>query len=483
MPFDPTKIKPFDRQAPIETRIEGGMGLHLMRSVMDDVVRRVSPAPGQPNSLTLIKRIERLHPAAHRPSSFRELHAIRSVSEVMATSTDLDELLRLIVTKLVETIDAERGTLYLVDEEQDVLVSRVMLEDAGTMHEIRVRMGEGISGYVAATGEVLNIEDADKDPRVSRAFDQVTGYHAHTMLTAPIRNPHGKIIGVVQVLNKLGGPFTSRDERLLTAMAAQAAISIENARLYKQEIQQHLLDQELETARLIQQSFLPREIPRHLGWDVAAFWRPMREVAGDFYDLYPLPDGRLAIVIADVSGKGVPAALFMALSVTVLRFAMSLGFSPAELMSRANRAIISDQRSRMFATVFVGYLDLEAGVLQFASAGHNPPLLYRAAAGECDQLEVSGVAMGLFQNAEYGERTVALADADILVLYTDGITDVIDADEEEYGEERLKRLVVQNASCTARQLADLIIRAATSFAAAEGAVDDETLVVVKRHTK
>ena len=234
---------------------------------------------------------------------------------------------------------------------------------------------------------------------------------------------------------------------------------------------------------MIQQSFLPREIPRHIGWDVAAFWRPMREVAGDFYDLYPLPDGRLAIVIADVSGKGVPAALFMALSVTVLRFAMSLGFSPAELMSRANRAMISDQRSRMFATVFVGYLDLEAGVLQFASAGHNPPLLYRAATDHCDQLEVSGVAMGLFQNADYGEQVVALADADILVLYTDGITDVIDAHEEEFGEERLKRLVIRNAACSSQELTDLIIRAATSFAAEEGAVDDETLVVVKRQVQ
>jgi sigma-B regulation protein RsbU (phosphoserine phosphatase) len=209
----------------------------------------------------------------------------------------------------------------------------------------------------------------------------------------------------------------------------------------------------------------------------------MQEVAGDYYDFYRLPDGRLALVVADVSGKGVPAALFMALSVTVLRFAMSLNFSPSELMVRANRSILSDQKSRMFATVFVGYLDLDSSVLEFASAGHNPPLLYRAAAGCCEYLEASGVAVGLFEEARYAEEMVTLAHGDVLVLYTDGITEAIDADEEEFGEERLEELVVQNASCTAQELTDLIINAAAAFASEEGAVDDETLVVIKRLRK
>jgi sigma-B regulation protein RsbU (phosphoserine phosphatase) len=297
-----------------------------------------------------------------------------------------------------------------------------------------------------------------------------------------MHNPEGKIVGVVQLLNKKGGPFTARDERLLTAMAAQAAISIEHARLYEQEIQQRLISQELETARGIQKSFLPQIIPQHGGWDIAAFWRPMRNVAGDFYDFYALPDGRLAVVVADVSGKGVPAALFMALSATVLRFAMSLNFAPRELVNHANQAIIADQRSRMFATVFVGYLDLDAGIMRFASAGHNPPLLYRAATGLCEYLEVEGVAMGLFQDAEYAGETATLAEGDILVLYTDGITEVIDADEEEFGEDRLEEIVAQNATRSAQELIDLIIEAAATFATDEGIFDDETLVVIKRQS-
>jgi sigma-B regulation protein RsbU (phosphoserine phosphatase) len=326
----------------------------------------------------------------------------------------------------------------------------------------------------------MNIQDAYGDSRFMRSFDQVTGYRCHTILAAPMRNPQQEIIGVVQLLNKKGGPFTSRDERLLTAMAAQAAILIENARLYAQEIQQRLVNQELETARAIQKSFLPQEIPQHAGWDIAAFWRPMREVAGDFYDLYSLPDGRLAVVVADVSGKGVPGALFMALSVTVLRFAMGLNFTPGELLDRANQAIISDQQSKMFATAFVGYLDLQSGALDFASAGHNPPLLCSPARCRCEYLTAPGVAMGLFDGAEYAGETVTLADGDILVLYTDGITEVINEHEEEFGEERLQALIVQNGSRPAMELAELITEAVAAFAQDQGAYDDETIVVIKR---
>jgi sigma-B regulation protein RsbU (phosphoserine phosphatase) len=341
-------------------------------------------------------------------------------------------------------------------------------------------VGQGLAGTVAATGKVLNIQDAYEDPRFDRAFDRLTGFRTRTILTVPMRNSQGDIVGVAQVVNKENGPFTDRDERLLAAIATQATISIENARLYTQAMRQQLVSQELATARMIQESFLPQTIPQHAGWDIAAHWHPMREVAGDFYDFYALSDGRLAIVIADVSGKGVPAALFMALSVTVLRFAMSLNFSPGELMHRANAAIIANQGSRMFTTVFVGYLDLDSGVLRFASAGHNPPLLYRTAAGHCEHVVASGVAMGLFESAQYTEGTLTLEEQDVLVLYTDGITEVIDAQEQEFGEERLEAVITQQAARPARELAERIVAAAAAFGQAGGASDDETLLVVKR---
>ena len=463
IPFDPDKVSPFDIHAPIETRMRGGMGLHFIHSLMDDVQRTAAPALGGANTLTLIKRLEP-SPSADRPepikasafgkgaSTLRELNAMLTLSRSMTAAVDADDMLVLIINELVQAIDAERGAIYLFDQKTGELYSRVLSTDSGGLTEIRLQPGEGLAGHVALTGEGLNIRDAYADERFQASFDQLTGFKTCSILTVPMRNPQSEIMGVVQVVNKKGGPFTKRDERLLAAIAAQAAISIEIARLHAQEIHQRLISQELATARLIQQSFLPQSLPQLTGWDIAAHWHPIREVAGDFYDLYPLSDGRLAVVIADVSGKGVPAALFMALSVTVLRFAMTLRFSPRELMDRANQAIIANQGSRMFTTAFVGYLDPSSGHLQFASAGHNPPLVYRAAAGRCEYLVASGVAMGLFENAEYAQGATTLAKGDMLLLYTDGITEATNTQEQEFGEERLEQLVIQQADRPAQRL-------------------------------
>jgi sigma-B regulation protein RsbU (phosphoserine phosphatase) len=300
------------------------------------------------------------------------------------------------------------------------------------------------------------------------------------MLTMPMFNPQQKIIGVVQVLNKRGGPFTSRDERLLGAISSQAAISIENARLYQQEIQQQIINRELQTAHAIQASFLPARLPQLEGWDLFAFWRPISSVAGDFYDFYRLDDGRLAIVIADVSGKGIPAALFMALTVTVLRFAMSLNLPPGEVARRANELIIADQRSRMFATTFIGYISLDTGHVDFASAGHNPALVYRAVSRSCDYVSAAGVAIGIFGEAEFAEEVIDLQVGDILVLYTDGITEVMNNDEDEFGEDRLEAIISENAGLSAHDLAELVLEAITVFAEDQNLFDDATLVVIKR---
>ena len=263
-------------------------------------------------------------------------------------------------------------------------------------------------------------------------------------------------------------------------MTAQAAISIENARLYQQEIQQQLINRELETAHAIQASFLPDTIPQYAGWDIDARWIPVRNVAGDFFDFYHLDDGHLATVIADVSGKGIPAALFMALSVTVLRFGMSIKLPPDEVTRRANELIIADQRSRMFATTFVAYISLDTGEMQFASGGHNPALLYRAAAKTCEYVSAPGVAIGIFKEADFGLETVSLEVGDILVLYTDGITEAINNDEDEFGEERLEALVIGHADLSAADLTDRILDAVNEFAEGQSLMDDATLLVLRR---
>ncbi|RPJ02662.1 MAG: GAF domain-containing protein [Chloroflexi bacterium] len=480
VPLNPADVKPFDINAPVEARIKGGMGLHFIHKLMDNVERETTTEPGQPNVLKLAKLIERARPGVRTPSAVQELNAMRTVSEVMTSNINLDDLLNLILNKLVNTIGAERGTIYLLDEERGELWSKVLLEQIGPLSEIRVKVGEGISGHVAATGDVVNIPDAYADTRFNPQFDKVTGFRTRSILATPMVNPQQKIIGVVQLLNKHDGPFTFRDERLLAAMTSQAAISIENARLYQQEIQQQLINRELETAHAIQASFLPDTIPQYEGWDIGARWIPVRNVAGDFFDFYHLDDEHLATVIADVSGKGIPAALFMALSVTVLRFGMSINLPPDEVTRRANELIIADQRSRMFATTFVAYISLDTGAMQFASGGHNPALLYRAATQTCEYVSASGVAIGIFKEANFALETVSLEVGDILVLYTDGITEAINNDEDEFGEERLESLLIEHAHLPAAQLTDLILDAVNEFAEGQSLMDDATLLVLRR---
>jgi len=464
VPLDPRAVKPFDLSAPLEQRIRGGMGLHFIHTLMDRVTRETARQPGDPNVLHLAKRIERL-PAGQTPASaVQELNAMRTVSQMVTANIALDDLLALILNKLLTTINAERGTIFLVDEAQGELWSRVLLDPVGPLSEIRVKIGQGIAGLAAQTGETLNIPDAYADPRFNRQFDQVTGFRTRSMLAAPMLNPQQKIIGVVQLLNKAGGAFTPRDERLLAAMTSQAAISIENARLYQQELAQQILQRELDTAHAIQASFLPDVLPQHPGWDIAALWQPVRSVAGDFYDFYPLDDGRLGVVMADVSGKGIPAALFMALCVTMLRFGMNLGLPPREALRQTNERLIADQRSRMFATAFVCYLDLDDGRLATANAGHNPPLAYRAASGAIETIDARGVALGVFEAASYEGQLAHLDAGDILVLYTDGITEAINPDEDEFGEGRLRDLIAEHAGLSARALADRVIEAVADFA-------------------
>ncbi len=479
-PLDPAKVRPFDINAPIETRIRGGMGLHFIHALMDDVERTTATSSGQPNTLKLVKLIERVDHKGLRASTAQELNVIRSVSEVITSNINLDDLLRLIVNKLVTTINAERGTLYLVDEARGELWSRVLNEDVESLSEIRLKIGQGIAGYVAATGEVLNIPDAYDDPRFDHGFDQISGFRTRSILTAPMRNPQQKIIGVVQLLNKKEGMFTFRDERLLVAMASQAAISIENARLYQQELQQQVLNRELETAYRIQASFLPDNIPVYAGWDIGTCWSPVRSVAGDFYDFHTLDDGRVAAVIADVSGKGIPAALFMALSVTVLRVGMTLNLPPHEVLRHANELIISEQRSRMFATVLIGFLSIESGQLELACGGHNPAIWYHAATGTYDYITAPGVAIGIFQGAEFASYHITLMPGDLLVFYTDGITEVINEDDEEFSEDRLSALITQNAALPAQAIADRVLDAISTFAGTRALFDDATLIVIKR---
>jgi anti-sigma regulatory factor (Ser/Thr protein kinase) len=246
-PLDPDAMQPFDLDAPVEARIQGGMGLHFIHSLMDDVVRSTAPAPGGPNTLTLVKHIERPSPAegmtgTRPPTTLQELCAMLAVSQIVAPSADPEDLVGLILKEVESAVDAERAMLYRMDDDRGELVSRVRMATTGQWREVRVALGEGIAGQVALAGKALSLRYHPDDPRCMRVFDQMTAFGCRTILAVPMHTPLDVLVGVLQVLNKgkeSASPaqaFTPRDERLLRAMATQAAIVIENARRHAQAV-------------------------------------------------------------------------------------------------------------------------------------------------------------------------------------------------------------------------------------------------------
>lgn len=278
--------------------------------------------------------------------------------------------------------------------------------------------------------------------------------------------------------------WQQRQIMIANGIAGQAASAIESALLSQAEAARQHLEQEINLARDIQLSLLPERLPQFDGWDTSASWQLARQVGGDFYDFWHFHSGELngqfGFVIADVSDKGVPAALFMALSRSLVRGAALDGTSPAQAMERANRWIMRDSHSFMFVTLFYGIINPETGDLRYTCAGHNPPLVYRAASKTVDQLRTPGIALGVIEDAVLGEAQTTLEPGDILVCYTDGVTEAVNTAMEEWGVERLVETIKTMQSHSSNEIINHIVHELALHTGDLPAFDDLTLVVIKR---
>jgi sigma-B regulation protein RsbU (phosphoserine phosphatase) len=287
----------------------------------------------------------------------------------------------------------------------------------------------------------------------------------------------GDLLGVLLVEHT---PLLGRRLSILNGIAQQLAMAMENARLSREVAAQQRLERELELGRDIQASFLPDACPTFPNWEVCSYWHLARQVGGDFYDFIPLPRDHYGVVVADVADKGVPAALFMAVSRTLTRAAAITGHrTPGEVLTKTNDMILSDARSDLFVTM--AYADLSpVGRVVYANAGHNPPLLVRAATGELERLVSHGMALGVMPEVVIGDQHVRLENGDLLVLYTDGVTDALDARGQEFGMARLEQTIVAHRSGSANQIVAALQAALHEFVGDEPPFDDLTVVVAKR---
>jgi hypothetical protein len=321
------------------------------------------------------------------------------LSQVFNSTLALDEVLNRVMDEVIAVTRAERGFVMLREEDGTLTFRAARGMDQSTVQDPQFQVSRGVVERVAQQGRPVLTSDAQQDDRFSLRLS-VVNLGLRSILRVPLL-VQGRLLGVIYVDNRLRcGLFTADDLDLLAAIASTAAIAIENARLYQVAVDKGRMERELQMAREVQASLLPSATPQLPGWEFVARWRPAREVAGDYYDFLPLGEGRLGLVMADVSDKGMPAALLMALTRSVVRASVIPAPTPAEGIAVANRLVCADSTGGMFVTLFYGVLHPDTGMLTYVNAGHNPPLFYRAGEDHLLELKPSGMALGLDQFPE-----------------------------------------------------------------------------------
>jgi sigma-B regulation protein RsbU (phosphoserine phosphatase) len=415
--------------------------------------------------------IARLNQKIARLSSLIEVNAL------ISSSLDLDRILENVMTISKQVMNADASSLMLVDEKTDELVYEVALGTVGEKlkKEFRLKRGQGIAGTVAEEGTPLLLEDAYTHPKFHRAHDDATGYRTKSMITVPLKVGE-RVTGVAQVINRLDGkPFDKDDLELFLALSGLAAIAIENAKMHQSLMEKQRLVKDMEFARTVQESFLPQRAPDVPGYRFSAHYTPAQEVGGDFYDFIRLGGDRTGIVIGDVSGKGVPAALFMAKLGSDMRTLAFTEADPGVALAKLNDLLADRSRRGMFATLLYLALDARTGAITICNAGHLPPVIKKADGSVVRLAAAGGAPLGIMPGLQFARETAALGPGDTVVLYTDGIIEAMNAREELYGFDRFEALL-RGGPPEPEQLTNAVIADVNRFTGLSPQHDDMTLV-------
>jgi sigma-B regulation protein RsbU (phosphoserine phosphatase) len=442
--------------------------------------------------------------------------ALLQVAQAVANLNDLDDILSTVARIMPILVGVEWCVIFLWDDAESIfrpaqafgipreaqaslLAQQYAPDSFGLLDTVRgcdchvvypsdpslETVGQRSAGYEEGPADELIQVPLDFRaflPQDTRSSERQTS--SHPLLAVPL-SVKGDVLGVmlleeVSTSRRFRQGTKARWMEIITGIAHQAALAVQSDRLQQEMTERERLERELQLAHEIQQTFMPSRWLDFSGWDLAFTWRAARQVAGDFYDFFELPGGRLGLVIADVADKGMPAALFMALTRTLMRAAALEEASPAAAVGRVNDLLVPDAQSGMFVTALYAVVSLETGELTYANAGHNLPLLWRSRTGELEQLEKGGIALGVVDGARVDEHVVSLEPGDSLVFYTDGITEAFSAQDEIYGEERLRAIIQAVRDGSAQEIMDAIDGSVEDFVAGAAPSDDRTIMVLRR---
>ena len=430
---------------------------------------------------------------------------VHNVGEVFADSetVEMDSLLTRVLHYAVRTCKASSGAIHLMNTKESRLEARAVsgvfpppfeisaepLELAADptghleriVREIPIPLGKGLIGEAAVLGNSILVEDAEMDSRVPQL--NADFLKIRTMLVIPMRFGN-YTIGVMTLINRTNGTgFASSDLNLGQALAAQASVPIHYAGLQEALEDKRQIDRDMQIAQQVQNSLLPQELPSYSSLELAAFNHPAQEIGGDYYDFIQIDDKHIGFVIADVSGKGIGGALMMAVCRSVLRVNAPNVYDPASMLCSLNQTLSRNLAEDMFISMLYMVLNLETNLLSFARAGHEAPILARSGEATAEQIETTGIAIGIVDNDVFGSaietRNIQLHPGDLLVTYTDGVTEAMNEAGDEWGTDSLL-LAVQNMTTeSAEELLEHIRQSVLTFAGNNRQYDDMTMLALR----
>lgn len=426
---------------------------------------------------------ERLKEAVPELSTIDKLRMLLDITKKISRSLDLQEVLNLVMDTLDSLIPYDAAGIFvlqcpdrkLVPEGEEPCVFKseaVRGYDIDELSDLHLKLGEGFIGSVALSAQPIISPDVRKDPIYINARDKT-----RSEMVAPIIS-NDEVIGVFDLESDQFNAYSEDDLEVLLMLASQVAIIIEKVMLHEQLIEKKRLEGQLEVARQVQLELLPPHDPEIAGYDISAYNFPTEEVSGDYYDWVKIFEDQIAIVIADVSGKGVPAAILMAFLRASLRAASHIGYATHISMAKVNYLLWESIERNQFVTAFYGILDALKGTLAYSNAGHNPPLIVNAA-GTSRYIDKGEQPLGMFKETRYHEYYLEFEPGDVLVLYTDGATEANSPSGEEFGRERLAQAVKENYDKPAREMLASLQLAVLQWTDNAGASDDVTFFIIK----
>jgi sigma-B regulation protein RsbU (phosphoserine phosphatase) len=403
-----------------------------------------------------------------------ENQLLLEASRLLLSSLDLDEVVVAIMDSLRRALPYDAAGVFLVgpDGQVETIVDRGYNPER--RDKLQRKAGEGLVGWVASTGKPVVVGDVREDTRYQNAREST-----RSEMVVPIYAAD-RLVGVFNLERDVAGGFYEPDLDLVHAFAQHAGVAIERARMHADLIERRRLKGELEVARKIQQNFLPKSSPDVLGYEIAGINIPSEEVGGDYYDFIHIIEGQIGIAIADSSGKGIPAALIMAAFRASLIAEIRNNYALHVIMRKVNRLLNEGNEDSRFVTSIYGVLDSKSRVFTFSNAGHDPGILRRAD-GSVVLLNSLGTALGVFPKAEYEERVIGLSEGDLLLFYTDGVTEAADSKGNMFEIEGLVQSVHTHAALPAAEILSAIRDDVISFAGSDVLSDDFTMVAVRVH--